>query len=74
MGHDGAAHVIAWFDQNISGTTNPRIHGGILTGNHHGEWRYKHDGWRALATFDDSSETVSLYRIGWRSNFYTTKR
>lgn len=74
MGNDGTRHVVDWFSETLEGSTDPRVHRGVLKGKLKGEWRYKHDGWRALAVLNDHDETITLFHIGWRQNFYDSKR
>lgn len=65
-----ASVIVAWIRKNLEGTTNPRIQGKGLVGNHSGEWRYRIGNYRILANIVDSDIIIEIISIGHRKNVY----
>lgn len=67
-------NIITWIKKNLWNTTNPRQHGKGLTGDRSGEWRYRVENYRLLATIHDDIVTIELFQIEHRSKVYKLKR
>lgn len=66
-----AALIIGWFEKNLEGTSNPRLHGKSLTANYSGKWRYRIGDYRAICEIQDELITILVLEIGHRKNIYT---
>ncbi len=59
-----------WIAKNLEYTTNPRLHGKALSGNHKGEWRYRVENYRLLAYIFDDEIIILIFKIDHRSSVY----
>jgi mRNA interferase RelE/StbE len=62
--------IVAWIDNNLANTNDPRAKGKPLTGDHRNEWRYRIGQYRILAEINDDTITIMVVRIRHRKEAY----
>ena len=62
--------ILAWLNENIAGTDNPRLHGKALTGDHAGLWRYRVGQYRLVAKIKSNRCIVVVVTSGKHGNIY----
>ncbi|MDI9409517.1 MAG: type II toxin-antitoxin system RelE/ParE family toxin [Candidatus Pacebacteria bacterium] len=62
--------ILTYISQKLDNTSNPRLHGKLLTGKLAGYWRYRVEKYRIIAVINDNELTILLVRIGKRDNIY----
>ena len=62
--------IKAWIVRNLSGSTDPRVHGKALTANRKGQWRYRIGDYRLICAIEDDRLAILALSIGHRSEVY----
>ncbi|EAD0738602.1 type II toxin-antitoxin system RelE/ParE family toxin [Listeria monocytogenes] len=62
--------ILAWLNNNITGTNNPRIFGKSLEGELSTLWRYRVGKYRIIASIEDKMFTVTVVKVGKRNDIY----
>ena len=62
--------ILAWINKNITGCSDPRIHGKALVGDKKGYWRYRVGSYRLIAEIDDGQVRINIINIGHRRDIY----
>lgn len=70
LDHTVQKRIIAWLNSNISGTTNPRIHGKALEGDLQTLWRYRVGKFRIIADIKDDKFIVAVIKVAKRGDVY----
>ena len=65
-----AMMIVAWVRKNLKGCENPRRHGGGLTANRSGQWRYRVGDYRLIAEIQDSRIVILILNVGHRRDVY----
>ncbi len=65
-----AIMIKLWIVQNLENTTNSRLYGKALSGNHRGKWRYRVGNYRLLANIIDNEIMIMIFKIAHRSSVY----
>ena len=59
-----------WIDKNLVNCENPRAHGKALTGDKHGQWRYRIGDYRLICHINDNKLVILAINIGHRRSIY----
>lgn len=62
--------ILSWIDENLEGTSNPRLQGKPLVGDLTGRWRYRIGNFRLIAIIEDQIITINIVEIGHRKEVY----
>ena len=62
--------IIAYFDERIAPSSDPRTFGKSLESSFSGLWRYRIGDYRAICRIEDEHMVVLVVRIGHRSKVY----
>jgi len=62
--------IIAYFDERIAPSSNPRTSGKSLESSFSGLWRYRIGDYRAICRIEDEHMVVLVVRISHRSKVY----
>lgn len=62
--------IIAWVENNLVGTENPRVKGKALKGNLKNYWRYRVGNYRLICDINDLEVKILIIKIGHRKNIY----
>ena len=62
--------ILAYFDERIAPSSDPRSFGKALTSSFSGLWRYRIGDYRAICKIEDERLTVLVVRVGHRSKVY----
>ena len=65
-----ALFLTRWMKENLEGCDNPRRYGDSLTGNHHGQWRYRVGDYRIIAEIQDDKVLIMVVTVGHRREVY----
>lgn len=64
------ATIKKWIVNNLSNTSNPRLHGKALKGNLAGKWRYRIGKYRLIAVIQDDKLIILMLTVGTRNEIY----
>lgn len=71
LDHKAAARIVAYLDERVGASGNPRALGKPLTGSRLGGlWRYRVGYYRVIADLQDNTLTVLVVRIAHRRQVY----
>ena len=70
LGPQASQRVIAFLDERIQNSENPRLFGKVLTGDLGEFWRYRTGDYRILCQIDDGELIVLVVKVGHRSDVY----
>ena len=62
--------IIAFLEEKIEGSNNPRQSGKALQGNKHKLWRYRVGNHRLICDIEDKTVTVLVLAVGHRKEVY----
>lgn len=62
--------ILAWLNNNILGSDNPRAFGKALEGELRTLWRYRVGKYRIIADIEDGLFTVTVVKVGKRNDIY----
>lgn len=62
--------IKAWIEKNLSGCTDPRLHGKALKANRSGQWRYRIGDYRLICLIEDEKLVILALSIGHRRDIY----
>lgn len=62
--------LLNWLLKNLEGTSNPRVKGKGLSGDHSGEWCYRVGEYRIIVDIQDEILLVLVITVGHRKNIY----
>ena len=65
-----SARIYDWIDTHLIGCDNPRHYGDPLTGDHHGQWRYRVGDYRIIAEIHDDKVLMMVVTVGHRREVY----
>ena len=70
LGPQASQRVIAFLDERIQDSENPRLIGKALTGDLGEYWRYRTGDYRILCQINDGELVVLVVKVGHRSDVY----
>lgn len=70
IGYSASSMILKWIKKNIMETSDPRVHGKLLTGSLKGYWRYRIGDYRLIVEIDDMEMTIITIDIGHRKEIY----
>lgn len=70
LGPDASRRILAFLDNRIQGTDNPRQFGKALKGELGEFWRYRVGDYRVLCKIEDDVLIVLVVKIGHRHDIY----
>ena len=70
LGHEPTRRILAFLDERISGSDDPRRFGKCLKGDLGEFWRYRVDDYRSLCRIEDDRFVVLVVRLGHRRDIY----
>ena len=65
-----ARMIIAWIENNLEGTSDPRKRGKGLSHDKKGIWRYRVGNYRILANIRDNELIILVIEFGHRKDIY----
>ena len=70
LGANAAKQILAYIQENIDGTENPRSVGKPLNGNRSGQWRYRTGDYRIICEIQDKKLIILALEAGHRKCIY----
>ena len=70
LGPQARQLILAYFDERVAGSEDPRAAGKALKGDLAGLWRYRISDYRAICSIQDQKLVVLVVRIGHRRDVY----
>ena len=62
--------LINWFENNLDGCDDPRVHGKALSANRSGQWRYRIGDYRLICEIEDNKLVIFALSVGHRKDVY----
>lgn len=62
--------IQSWIQKNLVNCDDPRAHGKSLTGDRHGQWRYRIGDYRLICLIDDGRLVIVALEVGHRREVY----
>lgn len=62
--------LLSWINKHLVNSSDPRIFGRSLIGNHKGKWRYRVGDYRLICNISDTTVTILVLEIGHRKDIY----
>jgi mRNA interferase RelE/StbE len=62
--------IYTWIGKHLVNCENPRAHGKALTGDKHGQWRYRIGDYRLICHINDNKLVILAINIGHRRSIY----
>ncbi len=62
--------IQSWIQKNLVNCDDPRVHGKSLTGDRHGQWRYRIGDYRLICLIDDGRLVIVALEVGHRREVY----
>jgi len=70
LGRQAQQQILAYFDERIAPSSDPRAFGKPLESSFSGLWRYRIEDYRAICRIEDEKMIVLVIRVAHRSKVY----